>query len=158
MFVATVLLALTPSLSGGGEESRVASELERLGDAASRVVLYSLEPTDRHGYATHNKRVFHGFGIIGRAEIRDSAERRALLRALAQGVRKPPDMVAACFNPRHALRIEEGSRIVELTICFECHSLRAHGFADDKGLIVAPSPEPLFDAALRKHHLRKSKT
>jgi hypothetical protein len=150
-------IALT-TFVGCREEVRHASELEKLARTASRIMLYSLEPSARHGDATHNERVFHGFGIIGRAEITDPAERRALLQAIAESVRRPPDMVAACFNPRHALSIQDGSRTVDLTICFECHQMRADGFAGDKGLVISPAQEPTFDQALQRHGLRKSKT
>ena len=154
----TFLLTALTAFVGCREEERHAADLEKLAGSASRIVLYSLDPTGGHGYATHNDRIFHGFEIIGRAEITDPAERGALVRALAESVRRPPDMVAACFNPRHGLSIQDGSRTADFTICFECHQMHTHGFARDGGLIISPAQEQTFDASLRRHDLQKSKT
>ena len=153
---ATSLLILLIVLSGCREESRVADELDQLAISASRVVLYSLDPAQRHDNAPHTETIFHGFGILGRTEITDQDERQALLRALAHGVRKNDGVVAACFTPRHALHIEQADRRIDLTICFECLSVQVRGFNQEKGFITSRKPEAIFDQALKRHHLPKS--
>jgi hypothetical protein len=152
----TSLIILLAGLSGCREESLVANELDQLASSASRVVLYSLDPAQRHDNAPHTNTIFHGFGILGRAEITDQQERQALLRALAEGVRNNDGVVAACFRPRHALHIEHAGRRIDLTICFECFSVQTHGFNQGKGFMTSERPESTFDEALKRHRLPKS--
>lgn len=155
-FRAVLVIFLAIVLTGCREESRVADELDQLARSASRIVLYSLDPAQRHDNAPHTETIFHGFGILGRSEITDQQERHVLLRALAEGVRKNDGIVAACFRPRHALHIEQGDRRIDLTICFECFSVQARGFNQEKGFITSARPEAVFDQTLKRHHLPKS--
>lgn len=62
----------------------------------------------------------HGYTVRGRATIEDRQTRLDLLSALAQGARENDSMVAACFNPRHALIAQSGGKTCEILICFEC--------------------------------------
>ena len=152
-FTVALLFVLFVVLCGCSENARVAAAVDKLADAPSKVVLYSLDPTKLHDKSTHNDSVFHGFDILGRAEINDSGEQRALLRALARGVRENDASLAACFDPRHALHIEQSGRSIDFTICFECLQVEARGFHKRDGFFTSASPQPTFDESLRRHHL-----
>ena len=134
------------------KQPQVVAALEKLADAPSKMVLYSLNPEDHHDGGLHTDTVFHSFGILGKAEIIDRSEQRALLQALAHGASENDDHAMACFNPRHALHIEQGGRSTDFTICFECLQVETRGF-DQGGFLTSASPEPTFDESLRSHHL-----
>jgi hypothetical protein len=98
--------------------------------------------------------MFHGYLIRGRAEVTDANERRALVRALARGARDAtPNTMGACFNPRHALRIEQGSYAADFVICFECLQVQACGFQPADFFLTSAAPQPTFDESLHHHNL-----
>ena len=144
---------LAATLSNCGEKARIGNAIEKLGNAPSKFVLYSLDPRKRHEESLHNQKVFHGFNILGRAQITDSSEQRALLRALAHGVRENDGPPAACFDPRHALHVDQGGRSIDLVICFECSQVHAYGFNQHDSFLTSASPQPIFDDSLRRHGL-----
>ena len=122
----------------------------------SRVFLYAMHPELPRGRARKRADLFHGYRVLGRAEIKGASEKQALLDALAEGITSSDGGIAYCFEPRHALRIQTGDARLDLNICFECLQIFPHGFNGDRGIPVTRSPEAVFDAALKKHGLRKS--
>lgn len=70
---------------------------------------------------------FHGYLILTRAKLTNPDLQRELFDLVAQGVRTSDGTVAACFNPRHGLRVTRGADVVEFVICYECLSLDVHG-------------------------------
>ncbi|KAA5538521.1 hypothetical protein FYK55_27555 [Roseiconus nitratireducens] len=76
--------------------------------------------------------------------------RTDLLNAFGAGVAANDGTVAACFNPRHGIRVIHEGNLYEFVICFECYSakwfkngVRNHGF------LTTGLPQPKFDRALR---------
>ena len=126
---------------------RVARALEKMLASDQRMTLSSLDPD--HGDDSPQ--------VLGEAEITGRPEQQALLNALADGVRNNDGSAMLCFNPRHALHIQKGGHIVKLLICFECRQVYPYGFNKDRGFIVSSAPEPVFDAALKRHGLPRSK-
>jgi len=152
---AALLLVSIGCLAACGKhikQAPVVAALEKLADAPSNMVLYSLNPESHHDGNLHTDTVFHGFDILGKADITDTSEQRALLRALARGASENDDHAMACFNPRHALHIEQNGRSLDFTICFECLQVETQGF-HPSGFLTSASPEPTFDESLRTHHL-----
>jgi hypothetical protein len=93
---------------------------------------------------------FHGWRILGRTTISDSATRMKLNEALRAGARENSDTAAACFNPRHGIRAVRDGKAYDVVICFEC--LQAQVFeAGQQGesFLVSESPQPAFDDVLR---------
>jgi hypothetical protein len=130
----------------------VVAALGKPADAPSKMVLYSLNPANNHHEDLYTDTVFHGFDILGKAEIADRTEQRALLRALAHGASENDDHALLCFNPRHALHIEQSGHSMDFTICFECLQVETRGF-DPGGFLTSASPEPTFDDSIRRHNL-----
>ena len=100
---------------------------------------------------------FHGHGIRGRAVVRQPAERRRLIEALYLGINRA-EGAAACFVPRHGLRVRRGTLVLEFEICFECGYFEV-GSVDSQlssGGSTTASAEAVFDAALRAHGLSKA--
>jgi hypothetical protein len=153
VFVALLLLSLA-ACSKPTKQEPIAAALEKLADTPSKMVLYSLNWGNLPGYQDiYNDKMFHGFIILGKAEITDRNEQRALLRAFARGVRENDSEEGTCFVPRHALHIEEGGRSMDLTICFHCLQVETRGFNNDNHFLVSRSPEPTFERSIVAHHL-----
>jgi hypothetical protein len=91
-------------------------------DQADRIVLYSLDPRgpgeDRPPVTGEP---LHGHQVLGLVEITDLDRRRELIEALRDGISRG-DASAACFWPRHVLRIEQDGRTIDYVICFQCHN------------------------------------
>ena len=121
--------------------TRVIVSLSKMLHSSHRVTLSSLDPE-------------RGVGL-GETEITDPAEQKALLSALIEGIKKNDGSAFACFIPRHSLHIDEGTRSVDLLICFECEKILPEGLNVDYTVLVSRAPEPVFDAALKRHGVPK---
>src|SRR5262249_50651629 len=108
--------------------NRIPEAGDRLLDKAETFELYSLDP-DRKGKAAPVKDGFHGWKVLGKTEVKGKADRKRLNDALRLGVEDNFGMVAACFIPRHGIRLKGGGRTVDLVICFQCFS--AQVFVND---------------------------
>ena len=150
---ATAIALLTTAACVIAAEPDVPAAIEKLADSPSRVVLYSLDPI-KHTDSVEPEKTFHEYIIRGRADIIDAAERRALVQTLARGARDAtPNMTHACFNPRHGLRVEQGSYAADFVICFECLQVQACGFQPADFFLTSAAPQPTFDESLRHHNL-----
>ncbi|HEY8665281.1 MAG TPA: hypothetical protein VIL86_01390 [Tepidisphaeraceae bacterium] len=92
----------------------------------------------------------YGHEILGRTMIADLQTRRQLNGALKAGVRENNGEAAACFNPRHAIRVTRAGVTTEFLICFECS--RVEVWRNDKEIakfLVTASPQPVFDGVLK---------
>ncbi len=88
---------------------------------------------------------FHGYRILGAADVDDPTTRRRIVELVYDGVDGNTTTVAACFDPRHGIRATQGDRSIDLVICFECLQLKLYdsGTADGgSGLLTSRSPEP----------------
>ena len=147
-------LLLVSLLCGCTEKARLSAAIEKLSDSPSKFTLYSLDPGPlSHDESTQSDTVFHGYDILGRTDIADPGERRALTQALARGARESDGTIGACFNPRHGLHIEQSGRSVDFVICFECLLVHAHGFHLGDSFLTGASPRSTFDELLRRHQL-----
>ena len=88
----------------------------------------------------------HGYGVRGRATITDRDLRLELLTALADGARENDGMVAACFNPRHAILAELDGKTCELIICFECLTFQVWDGTERVEVVdLSETPRATFD-------------
>src|ERR1700676_2103674 len=122
---------------GGCGTMHLRNALEQLADSPSHVILYSLEPTRPREEGSDSHSRFHGFAILGSAELRDLVEQKALLQGLAHSSTDARDSVSGCFNPRHGLHVEQAGRAVDLVICFECDWIEPHGLNQEKGFFTS---------------------
>ncbi len=139
------------------EQARTAGQIEAWPVSKTQFFLYSLDPRGGIGYVVNTEQVFHGFTILGKAEVTTEDDKAALLKAFAQGVRESDGRVAACFNPRHGLRLVVGSSTNDFTICFECLSVMTYGFNHGQGFLITASPSAAFNKFVEKYHLKKAK-
>jgi hypothetical protein len=139
------------------DQTRIAGLIETWPVSKTQFFLYSLDPSGGTNYDVNTERVFHGFTILGKAEIKTEDDPTALLRTFAQGIRENDGQVAFCFNPRHGLRLIAGSSTNDFVICFECGAVNTYGFNDGKGFYITASPSAAFNHLVDKYHLKKPK-
>lgn len=100
-------------------------------EAGDEVVLFSLNPKgfldkkDEQG-----KTLFHGYEIVTHKKVVKDDDRKELVTSLKALVHWCSFLQAACFNPRHGLRITHGKTVTDYLICFECG--RMYVYRDDK--------------------------
>ena len=90
--------------------------------------------------------------VIGKTLVTDAETRKRILGALDAGVRPDRDLAgAACFDPRHAIRVQHAGQTFYIPICFECNNV--YVFVDDQAkplyFSISGLPEPVFDEVLR---------
>ncbi|MEM7307867.1 MAG: hypothetical protein AAF682_14405 [Planctomycetota bacterium] len=95
---------------------------------------------------------FHGYGVLGRAPLDDGGDRNRVLALVERGIEASNGMVAACFSPRHGLRVEADGSRWDLVVCFECLSMKVYrdGEQVDGHLtseVVEPQVTALFEAS-----------
>ncbi len=90
---------------------------------------------------------FNGYEIVGKTVIRDKATQQKLINAYEEGL-ADTNFSAACFYPRHGIRVEKGKQQLDLVICFSC-SLVQVLFKKHKPYVhIGKQPEATFDAVL----------
>lgn len=128
-------MKLLPSVSlvlalgcSSAEENRLPPEAERALRGARSLELFALDPNPvMQGAVPPEKGVFHEYPILGRAVLSDAVQAKALGELVLRGIRESDGTAAACFHPRHGIRVSLDGRILDLVICYECLSLSAHG-------------------------------
>ena len=97
---------------------------------------------------------FHGYEVLGRAEVTDPAVRRRVVELIARGVDANDGSVAACFNPRHGVRAEGDGGRVDLVICFECLQITVHGPGESwADVLTSDAVTGRMNAIYREHGL-----
>jgi hypothetical protein len=138
----------------GVQDNRLPTEAEALLRGAASIELLALDPLHLPAGATGEQ--LHGYAITGHATLNDTDKCQQIANLILRGIRESEGMSAACFNPRHGLRIEHEGKRLELVICFECLSLKAHGNTLGAGIeqtsvLTSQSMEPevtrIFTAA-----------
>lgn len=88
----------------------------------------------------------HGYNVRGRAVVTSRPLRVELLTSLGDAARENDGMVAACFNPRHALIAEHEGKTCEVIICFECLTFQVwDGKEPVETVDLSETPRPLYD-------------
>jgi hypothetical protein len=89
--------------------------------------LYALHPFphETQGPTFADADRFHDYVVLGQAEV-DAAVAQAVVAEVHRGIADSDGTVAACFNPRHGIRVAGEGGTVDLVICFECLSLTVH--------------------------------
>jgi hypothetical protein len=113
-------------------------------ERADHFELLSLNPHYQQRAAEDD---FHGYQIRGTAVITDRETRKKLISAFQEGVAENQGIMAACFNPRHGIRVTRKGKQVDFVICFECAQVQLHG-AVEAEFLISNSPEALFDSVL----------
>src|SRR5205823_5455268 len=108
--------------------------------SASAITVLSLDPDSTHAHWFNTK--FNGFRVLGQTTITDSDGRRQVAAAVKHAVRDFNGELAACFNPRHGLRLADNAATYDFVICYECNQLRiysANQFFPGLGITGSPA-------------------
>jgi hypothetical protein len=139
--LAALIVLLPAAASRAADAETPVTYLEKAGE----IELYSLDPSERGV-----KDGFHGWKVLGKTTVKDAETVKKLAAAFKKGVEENKGIAAACFNPRHGIRLTHDGKTVDLVICFECYSVQE--FVADKqgkGCLVTRSPQPAFDKVLK---------
>jgi len=122
--------------------------------APSSATFYSLEPWER---PKPEDKTLHGYKILGQTPLEPKQE-QVVATAFQKAVGDWDGMIAACFDPRHALRISSGGHTYDFLLCYNCHQL--YVYKDDKVLAsVGAAGSPKFlNSLLTAAHVAVSQT
>jgi hypothetical protein len=121
-------------------------------EQADHFELLSLNPTYQQIPAEGD---FHGYRILGKAVIDDAETRKKLVFTFKRAVAENQGVAAACFDPRHGIRVTRNEKQVDFVICFECNQVHVLG-AVQGAFLITRSAQPLFDSVLHSKGAVKS--
>jgi hypothetical protein len=96
---------------------------------------------------------FHGFRVLGTAVIRDTETRQKLVSVFKRAAAEKPGAIAACFNPRHGIRVSKNRERADFVICFECRQVQVSYGEVQREFLITGSAEALFDSVLQTRGL-----
>jgi hypothetical protein len=115
-------------------------------ETAGEWELYSLDPKRQ---TDPPKDAFHGWKVLGKATVKEADTRKKLLAALDKGAADNKGIAAACFNPRHGIRVKAGDKTIDVVVCFECFSASVYTGDERTGsFLTTASPQPALDKVL----------
>jgi len=119
--------------------------------------LLSLEPNG--GEETEGENRFHGFEILGALAIEDPATQAEIMAAFKRGIADNTEqIVAACFAPRHGVRVSHEGKVHDFVICFECYITTWYVDGERAGNMNPTNVgQPVFDRVLRDAGIRLPK-
>jgi hypothetical protein len=147
VLVALLTLAVAAGARADKKENKIPDDLRSMLEKADQFELLSLDPRPQQ---EKPKDDFHGWKVLGKTTVKDADVRQKLVAALKKGVAENTGIVAACFNPRHGIRVTVDGKTADFVICFECYQVQV--FVGDKkgdGFLTTNSPQPTFDGVLR---------
>lgn len=93
---------------------------------------------------------FHGFGVLGKAEVSSPSDRLAILAAAKKGIAQSNGEEAKCFWPHHGFSMVQNGKKVDYVICFHCLQLQRFMDGAGKTIPTTSSPAATLDAQLVK--------
>jgi hypothetical protein len=155
------ILAFCSCGTNSASRSKIPDDVNAALEKAESFELFSLDPDEipadsadssesGPSSAKKDEQRFQIWPALGSTTITDKAQREKLIAALQKGVAENDGMAAACFNPRHGIRVKHAGKVYDVVICFECMS--ASTYVDNvrrKGFLVTRTPQPEFDAVLK---------
>jgi hypothetical protein len=153
-WIALLLGAVLTAPPAGGDEKKPENKLpdavQAVLDKADSIDLLSLDPSDRREKQVNFVQAeFHGWTVLGQTTLKGD-DRKAILEAIARGIKESDGSVAPCFIPRHGVRATADGKTVDLVICFQCLQIQAFlGDQRSGGALTTRGPLPAFDKALK---------
>ena len=90
---------------------------------------------------------FDGYPMVGKTIIRDKATRQKIITAYEEGL-ADTNFSAACFNPRHGIRVEKNKQRLDLVICFSCGQVKVIFKGQESYVHMGKQPQAVFDEVL----------
>lgn len=140
--LACLLLVASCTSSGGespapGPHLPLSEPVQGAFEAAEVWTLRALDPVPHalraeRGEASPDAELLRGYAVLGTAEVTDGALKARLADHLTRAVEASDGMVAACFDPRHALSCQGPEGSYDVLICFECLQIYVYGDGDER--------------------------
>jgi hypothetical protein len=155
------IFLLLPLIVGGVFVIRWRNSPRHFLETSDQVIFYSLNPNNYvelpSGALVKQTKgeTFHSNSVLGKVVITDPAEKEALVNSLFDSL---SDGSTMCHEPRHGIRAVRGNQKMDLTVCFMCSNV--YFYPDGQPFYekhMSGSAKKLFNATLRKHHLRLAK-
>src|SRR5437762_2765392 len=111
VLLALVLPALlAPAIPAGKEDrtNKIPDAPRAILEQAGQIELLSLDPARQK---EKPKDDFHGWKVLGKTIVKDATVCQRLVAALKKGVRDNKGIAAACFNPRHGIRVVHQGKV-----------------------------------------------
>jgi hypothetical protein len=102
------------------------ADLRDLLERAEQMEVFQLNPRALEDAKQAPEQTFHGYEILRRARADRAEQREEVAALLGKSLHWSELLRAACFNPRHGLRLVHQKRTVDLVICFECHYIKIY--------------------------------
>lgn len=129
--------------------AKLPAEAEAALRLAPKWELFSLDPEVEPDEA--KPETFHGWKVLGSVEIKDKSTRQKLLDSLRASVAANPGVVAACFSPRHGIRVKQNGEQHDFVICFQCYHIRWYPHDEpESGFNPTDSPVDAFNSVLQQ--------
>jgi hypothetical protein len=120
-------------------------------DVPEQLTLYSIDGRDfEPGKQPKVDEKFHGYPVLGKVEITDAGKRKEIIAALKEGLAHDDGSIAACFWPRHAIRVVDKGRTIDYVICFQCYQVQAYDGNAKSVKPVTREPQPVLNRHLKE--------
>lgn len=123
---------------------------------ATQATLYSLEPWEHSLPAGHALPELEGFSILEQTEL-NRKQTDTAATAIRDAVKGWHDR-AACFDPRHALRVSFGNHTFDFLLCYACHQLAIYRDGEHLTTLSAGGPSTVLDNLLTAADVPLSRT
>jgi hypothetical protein len=110
-----------------------------------QMTLYSIDP-DRLEEHPPGTKFFHNFAVLGETPVTSLDTRRVVADTVLRAVSSWVGSYATCFEPRHGIRVANGSQTFDLLIGFHCQHIYSYeGDQKLNGTGLTGSQAPLDD-------------
>jgi hypothetical protein len=141
IFAVAAVVAMAACGNGNVIPATSATILEQ----ADHFELLSLDPRPQWEPAEGD---FHRYKVLGTVTINDPETRKKLVTAFKKAVAENQEYVAACFNPRHGIRVTRNEKQADFVICFQCAQVEVFGEVSGR-ILIGNSARALFDSVLQ---------
>ena|SRR6267143_4083276 len=140
-----LLVAAVVAMAACGHGNVIPPAAATILERADHFDLLSLDPHPQWEAAEGD---FHRYKVLGTPIINDAETHKKIVSAFKRAVAENQGMVAACFNPRHGIRVTRNEKQADFVICFECAQVQVFGEVHDS-FLIASSARGLFDSVIR---------
>ena len=141
------------------KQFHVADAIEKTPVSKIKLFFYSLDPNAKTEFdgklQEDTRKYFCGFKVLGRFEVVSFQEKTNLMESFTEGVREGSRGMY-CFEPRHGIRMVDGTTTNDFVICFECHQVEAYGSFPESDFAMSSSPASTFNELLDKHKIKRA--
>lgn len=143
----TFTLVLAVAGRSAAADNEIPKEARAAFEKATEFELFSIDP-DRQAKKDDKAELLHGWKVLGKTTLKGDAAKKARA-AIQKGIKDSDGSVAACFNPRHAVRVVSGQNTYDLVICYECLYARVYQGTESLGnFLTAPGPANVLNGIL----------